>query len=369
MSIRQVVFRELSSIAGCTAECFIASHEMFPQINKNIKHPSGPPPLSGINMFTVRTKESPVPELFIMIPAFTQLLNLAIKHGFIKEWNLSLKVDMELPLLVYVGGIIEGRIPHTIVAADWKKGFLKRERIFLPLMSEKLDDKLAREAYRSQEGALEQVSRLNANPEIKALLKELNYSCNYTTEEHPDALDTKIEPQFRSFVSSSPSLTDAIYLRNEGLVYLSPVSDEKIAITVASTPQPVSFPCNVFTIFDALWSKAKLPQQVLLEEALLARKALLGLFTPYEFVLPQKIKLIELISRTIQDCNYKGEVKSRYLTEGGVSDFIDCLTKPLTIERTSVDPSIKALTKQEFLESAPQSVVQLMQSSILRLRT
>ncbi len=60
--------------------------------------------------------------------------------------------------------------------------------------------------------------------------------------------------------------------KKEGFAHLI-LLEEKTAITVVSTPKPIGFPLKIFPKFAE-------ERKILLEEALMARKISLNLFTP-----------------------------------------------------------------------------------------
>lgn len=142
----------------------------------------------------------------------------------------------------------------------------------------------------------------------------------------------------------------------EGFFHLIPLGN-KIVITLTSTPKAKSFPVEVFGKFNKELEKT----HYYADEPLIGRKIMLDNFIPYEFLLEEKLRLIERTATVVATYKYEGAVESNYVPKGGVSDFLLCMTKPVRGRNVEIDTSIKPRSREEFLKFAPDFALKLIQ--------
>jgi len=348
MSVEHVINQELYSRVKGSINFLHIDYKELLNINRNLY----PTLISSVCLASAKLEDSPIDNLYMMIPSTRHLLKVSVSYQIGYHYPkkiyrvFSLIVEKDFPLVVYVGAIVEGKLPYTIVATDVKKGFLKKERMFLPLTGEELSSKSAEQIYKHRNEFIELINRLNSDEEVRLLLKKLQSTCRYNADAfgHPagTSLNYSCDVKFEK--------------EKEGFVHLIPLGD-KIAITLVSTPKPISFPSEVFGELDKELAKI----QHSADERLIGRKILLDYFIPYEFSLQEKLRLIERIATVVATYKYEGVVKSNYVPKTGVSDFVECITEQAMGEKVEVDVSVKPLSREEFIESAVDYALNLLQ--------
>jgi hypothetical protein len=335
MGVEDVVCKELRSrVEGSVNYVYIDPQEL-PNIDRNLSQP-----IRSICLVSAKLKDGLRNDFYVMIPVGHETLGVAVKKGVLtKILTYSLVVEKDFPLVVFVGTIIRGRLPYTIVATDANKGFLRKERVFLPLTGEELDGKIAEQIFKSQNEFIELIDRLNSDEEINLLLKELQGKLTY------DAQQKLLEPSPRALYSVR------FKHEKEGLVHLIPLGDS-IAITVASTPKPTSIPEGLgpwieppLYIRQAMEGiENELERETVRE--LMGRRFVLDAFIPYEFAIQEKLRLLERIATFVQTYKYEGAVKSDYLPKGGISAFVGYIRKPVMGTEVKVDTLLESLSLQ-----------------------
>ncbi len=335
----------------------------LPDVNKNISPYGSPHHITSVCGARFQPKDSPLGELHMVLPLKRLPLELEISRGFLKETHLTVKLQKDFPLAVFLGGVIGARIPHPIVAVDVPRGLLKTERMFLPMPSEGLDRKVLKRIGKSRIPSEELVERLNEDEEIRTLLDGWPKTWKYALEmgRTLDSLSTKLSSPMASAVSlRSGSLIDLVFLATdrEGITLLAPVEDGT-AVLVASLPESVAFPLEVFPMVDG--SLQALGPKPYLEEAMMGRKILVERFVPFRLSISLRLRLMERIASVLQAFDYDGPVESRPLPKGGMSSLAAWMTGGVAGRRLEVDASLRPLSQEESLEVAADTVAEFLQ--------
>ncbi|MEE9601517.1 MAG: hypothetical protein V3W22_07465, partial [Thermoplasmata archaeon] len=288
--------------------------DTLPDANENISPYGSPNHIAFVCGARFQPKDSPLGELHMVLPLKRLPLELEISRGFVKETHLTVKFQKDFPLAIFLGGVIGARIPQPIVAVDVPRGLLKTERMFLPMPSEGLDRKILKRIGKSRIPSEGLVARLNEDEEIRTLLDGWPITWRYAYEMGRsiiDSLSTKLSCPTASAASlPSGSLTHPVSLatEREGITILAPVEDGT-AILVASLPESLAFPLEVFPIVDG--ALQALQPKPYLEEALVSRMILVERFAPFRLSISRRLRLMERISSVLQAFDYDGPVESR----------------------------------------------------------
>ncbi len=338
--------------------------DTLPDVNKNISPYGSPQHITSVCGARFQLKDSPLGELHMVLPLKRLPLELEISRGFLKETHLTVKLQKDFPLVIFLGGVIEARIPHPIVAVDVPRGHLKTERMFLPMPSEGLDRKVLKRIGKSRTPSEGLVERLNEDEEIRTLLDGWPETWKYAYHKgRPtllDSLSTKLTCPAASTASlPSGSLTDRVFLATdrEGITLLTPVEDGT-AILVASLPESVAFPLEVFPMVDG--SLQALQPKPYLEEALMGRKILVERFAPFRLSISLRLRLMERMASVLQAFDYDGPVESRPLPKGGMSSLAAWMIGGAAGRRLEVDASLRPLSEEESLEVAAHTVAEFL---------
>lgn len=127
MGIEHVIHKELHSRVKGVINYMYINPEELPNVALNLE----PYFISTICVATAKLESGLIDKLYLMIPSTRHTLKISqsyqmdAAYPYNRKKVLSLDVEKDFPLTVFMGAIIDGRLPHTIVATEVKKGFLK----------------------------------------------------------------------------------------------------------------------------------------------------------------------------------------------------------------------------------------------------